>query len=70
MRYLRAFGRFWWSFIVGDDWRVAAGVAVALGLTALLTHEGVDAWWLLPVGIALILADSLRRASRNADASP
>ena len=33
MRYLRSFGRFWWNFIVGDDWRVAAGVAVALGLT-------------------------------------
>jgi len=69
VRYLRAFGRFWWSFIVGDDWRVAAGVAVALGLTALLTYEGVDAWWLLPVGIALLLADSLRRATRNANAS-
>ena len=33
MRYLRAFGRFWWDFIVGDDWRVAAGIALALGLT-------------------------------------
>jgi hypothetical protein len=63
MRYLRSFGRFWWGFIVGDDWRVAAGVAVALGLTSLLTHEQVDAWWLLPAGIALVLAGSLRRPS-------
>src|SRR5947207_924572 len=39
MRYLRSFGRFWWNFIVGDDWSVAAGVAGALGVTALLTHE-------------------------------
>jgi len=60
--YVRSFGRFWWNFIVGDDWRVAAGVAVALGLTSLLTHEGVNAWWLLPVAVALLLADSLRRA--------
>jgi len=64
MRYLSAFGRFWWNFIVGDDWRVAAGVAVALGFTALLTHVGVNAWWLLPVAVAAVLADSLRRAAR------
>ena len=65
MKYVRAFGRFWWNFIVGDDWRVAAGVAVALGLTALLTHEGVNAWWLLPAAVALLLTDSLRRAVRT-----
>jgi undecaprenyl pyrophosphate phosphatase UppP len=62
MRYLRAFGRFWWNFIVGDDWRVAAGVAVALGVTALLVQVGVNAWWLLPAAVALVLAGSLRRA--------
>ena len=62
MRYLRSFGRFWWDFIVGDDWRVAAGVALTLGLTSLLTHAGVNAWWLLPTGVALVLAESLRRA--------
>ena len=33
------FARFWWEFIVGDDWRIAAGLAVALGLSALLVHE-------------------------------
>jgi hypothetical protein len=65
VRYVRAFGRFWWNFIVGDDWIVAAGVAVALGLVALLTHEGVNAWWLLPAAVALLLADSLRRAARS-----
>ncbi len=63
MKYLRSFGRFWWNFIVGDDWRVAAGVAVALALTGLLTHDGVNAWWLLPAAVALLLADSLRRAA-------
>ena len=63
MRYLRSFGRFWWNFIVGDDWRVAAGVAVALALTSFLTHEGVNAWWLLPAAVAVVLALSLRRAA-------
>ena len=65
MKYLRAFGRFWWNFIVGDDWRVAVGLAVALGVTYLLAHNGVDAWWLLPAGVALVLAVSLRRSLRT-----
>jgi hypothetical protein len=62
VRFLRSFSRFWWNFIVGDDWRVAAGIAVTLGLTSLLTHEDVNAWWLLPVAIVLVLGESLRRA--------
>jgi hypothetical protein len=62
VKYLRSFGRFWWDFIVGDDWIVAAGVGVALALTAVLAHNGVNAWWLLPVAIVLLLANSLRRA--------
>jgi hypothetical protein len=61
---MRRFGRFWWDFVVGDDWRVAAGIAVALALTKLLTSEGVNAWWLMPVAVAIVLAASLRRATR------
>jgi hypothetical protein len=36
MRLVAAFVRFWWDFVVGDDWRIAAGVTLALGLGALL----------------------------------
>ena len=36
MRFLVAFARFWWDFVVGDDWRIAAGVTLALGLGAVL----------------------------------
>ena len=64
MRYLLAFGRFWWNFIVGDDWTVAAGVAVALGVVALLVDAGVDAWWLLPVAVAVLLGVSVWRETR------
>ena len=67
MRYLRSFARFWWNFIVGDDWRVAAGVALALGLTAVLTHMGVNAWWLLPAAVALVLGISVRRAAHGTE---
>ena len=65
MSYVEAFGRFWWDFIVGDDWVVAATIAVGLGLTGILTAFGVDAWWLLPVVVALALGGSLRRATRT-----
>jgi hypothetical protein len=62
---LRAFGRFWWNFVVGDDWRVALGIAVALGLSWLLAHWGANPWWLLPVAVVLVLAGSLRRGTRG-----
>ena len=34
------FLRFWWDFIVGDDWRIAAGVVVVLAVGALLVSGG------------------------------
>ncbi|MFI1093328.1 hypothetical protein [Streptomyces sp. NPDC020917] len=63
MKWIRSFLLFWYDFVVGDDWRVAAGVAVALGATAALVHAaGLNAWWLLPVAVVVLLGLSLRRA--------
>jgi hypothetical protein len=36
MRYLLGFLRFWRDFIVGDDWRIAAGVCGVLAVGGLL----------------------------------
>jgi hypothetical protein len=67
MSFLRSFARFWWNFIVGDDWRVALGLAGALSLTWLLAHNGEAAWWLLPVVVAGLLVGSVwREASGSA----
>ena len=63
MRRVVAFGRFWWDFVVGDDWLAAVGIAIAIGATAALAHEGTTAWWLMPVAVALVLWVSLRRAA-------
>ena len=65
MRYVFAFVRFWWNFVVGDDWRVAAGLLVAFALTWALAHHGVAAWWLLPLAVALLLVGSVAREARS-----
>ncbi len=65
MSHVRAFGAFWWDFIIGDDWRVAAGVAVGLALTAFLEQRDIAAWWVLPIVVAVALVVSLRRATRH-----
>jgi hypothetical protein len=62
MRRLAAFGRFAWDFVVGDDWRIAAGVVIALGATALIAGTSLAAWWVLPVGVTAILALSVWHA--------
>jgi hypothetical protein len=65
MRRVRAFGLFWWDFVVGDDWRSAAGVVVAVGVTAALVAAGVNAWWLMPIAVTAVLGLSLQRAARS-----
>lgn len=64
-RGLKSFGAFWWDFIVGDDWRIAAGVIVALAVAAVLAHNSITAWWVLPVAVVLMLGLSLRGAVRK-----
>jgi hypothetical protein len=64
MRQLKAFGAFWYDFIVGDDWQVAVLVVAGLALTAVLAHVArVNAWWVLPVVAVAALAWSLHRAT-------
>ena len=36
VRFVVAFGRFWWDFIIGDDWKIAAGVVAVLAVAAVL----------------------------------
>jgi len=66
MRRLRGFGRFWWDFVIGDDWLVAVLVGAGIGATAILAAAHVAAWWLLPLAVLLVLWLSLRRAIRSA----
>ena len=66
MSFIVGFGRFWYDFIVGDDWTIAAAVVVALVVTYLLVHANIQAWWLLPLAVMVFLAMSLWRVARTA----
>ena len=60
---MKRFLRFWIDFVVGDDWRVAAGIAVALAATYGLAHDRIAAWWLMPVATAGVLLAAVWRGS-------
>jgi hypothetical protein len=69
VRALRGFVRFWFDFIVGDDWRIAVGIAVVLAGGALLVHGRVvrtDAIAVgLPVIVVALVSASILRDARN-----
>ncbi len=68
MRFVAGFARFWWDFVVGDDWRIAVGVVAVLGGGAVLvadtevSHAVVAV--LAAVGIALVALCSIVLATR------
>jgi len=63
MRFLVSFLRFWYDFIVGDAWGIAAGVVAVLGIGAgLLRTDGVDRAFIplvVALGVGLVLGGSL-----------
>jgi len=63
--WVLAFARFWYHFIIGDDWTIAAAVAVGLLLTALLVARHITAWWLIPAIVIAVVGVDLRRAGRR-----
>ena len=67
MTFIGNFLRFWYDFIVGDDWVVAAGVVPALIVTALLAQRGLNAWWVMPAAVVVLLAASIWRATRGSE---
>jgi hypothetical protein len=65
MRRIASFLAFWYDFLVGEDWRLAAGTAIALALTFGLSHSSMPSWWVLPIAIALLLPLSVWRTARH-----
>ena len=73
IRLVKVVARFCWDFVVGDDWRIAAGVVAVLAAGAIVVARGsLDdevLTVLVGVGIALVATASIvlpaRRAARR-----
>ena len=64
-RWLKAFGAFWWDFLVGDTPELLIGVLVAIGLVALLVKVAsfnAAAVALFPLAVVALLGGSVYRA--------
>ncbi len=67
-RQLRAFGRFWWDFLVGETPELLVGAVLVVGAVALVHHGGVArsvTEVALPALVITLLALSLIRAKRT-----
>jgi uncharacterized membrane protein len=62
---LKAFGEFWYNFIIGDDWTIAVGIVIAFFGTEWLKGSTGQSWYLLPIATALLVSNSLVQATKN-----
>ncbi|WP_020574197.1 hypothetical protein [Actinopolymorpha alba] len=58
MKILKSFGWFWYDFLIGDDWKIAAGVVSALvALVVVVKLDVLGDTGLVIVGaVAIVLA--------------
>jgi hypothetical protein len=61
------FLRFWYDFIIGDDWVIAVGVVVALAFSWLISQRGLNVWWMMPAAVVFLLATSIWRETRRSE---
>ncbi|MCL2652689.1 MAG: hypothetical protein FWD63_02745 [Propionibacteriaceae bacterium] len=62
--WIASFGAFWYDFIIGDDWQIAAGVVVMLCALAAASTWPL-AWVIGVVGVAFLIPYSSYRAARS-----
>lgn len=65
MKWLSAFGRFWYDFIVGDSRTLAIGGCAVIAISALIVWFGFEtaAELVMPLLVVATLAFSLHRSS-------
>ncbi len=57
MKLLKAFGDFWYDFIIGDDWKIAVAVVLALAVTLVVLLAGAFSDKVVAIlGSALVVA--------------
>ena len=80
MNFLRSFGRFWYDFIVGDDWKIAVAMVVAIGGSVALLETGALGDHTLAIlgGVLIVICFAIslaidvrpRKSARPAQTSP
>jgi hypothetical protein len=65
LMWLAAAGRFFYAFVVGDDWTVAAAVLLGLLVTRGMVASRMYAWWLVPLLAVVMTAINLLRATQR-----
>jgi undecaprenyl pyrophosphate phosphatase UppP len=65
-RALRAFGMFWFNFLIGDTPEVFVGVLVVIGGALLLRHDRAVAFAYVIGLVVVVLATSVYRGRNNA----
>jgi hypothetical protein len=64
VKFLKAFGQFWYDFIIGDDWKIAVAVVITLAVmvAAMLSGALSDTALTLIGGALVIVAFSISLA--------
>jgi hypothetical protein len=74
VRFVRAFARFWWDFVVGDEWRIALIVGAVALLGGLAAAGDVAPGRLIAIAVAvavmlgvcaMLVVSGRRRAARG-----
>ena len=65
MSRVQALMRFLWDFVIGDDWRIALAVLLALAVTLVVSGSSLAVWWLLPLVVVVILSISVWDVARR-----
>jgi hypothetical protein len=65
-RWVSAFGKFWWDFLVGDTPELFVGVLLVVATALLLRHDRAAAVAAVPLECAvLVVASAYRGRSRS-----
>ena len=64
IKLVKDFGYFWFDFLIGDDLIGFAIVLASMEATNILVHSKTNAWWALPIGVALLLPLNLFRVAK------
>jgi len=64
-RGARAFGHFWWDFLVGDTPEIFLATCVIVAVALLIGHHGVAVFLLPLLAVACLVASAFRGRRRS-----